>query len=160
VSFPFWIIIAAIAGLGIWLLLNWFNRKNRVEVYTPQNEARQLARLKPYFRREIVEAKAKSLFPQEDPAEILQLLDGVVSSFAGLERKQLDILKLSNGNLDQLRYYIEIANSERDFRKITQLAEYPESSKRNIHDKDLFWGPHKREIERDFQQYLSWLKKK
>lgn len=159
-SFPFWIIIAAIAGLGIWLLLNWFNRKNRVEVYTPQNEARQLARLKPYFRREIVEAKAKSLFPQEDPAEILQLLDGVVSSFAGLERKQLDILKLSNGNLDQLRYYIEIANSERDFRKITQLAEYPESSKRNIHDKDLFWGPHKREIERDFQQYLSWLKKK
>lgn len=159
-SFLYWIIIAAVAGFGIWLLLNWVNRKDRVEVYTPQDSARHSARLKPYFRREVVEAKVKSLFPHEDPAEILKLLDDGVPSFGGLERKQLDLLKLSNGNLDQLRHYIEVANSERDFTKITQLAEYPESSQRDLHDKDLFWSPHKREIERDFKQYLNWLKKK
>ena len=158
-SFPFWIILAVVAAFGIWLLLNWFNRKNRVEVYTPRDDARHLARLKAYFRREVVEAKVKSLFPHEDSDHILKLLDSDVPPFGGVERMQLDILKLSNGNLDQLRYYIEVANSERDFMKITRLAEYPESSQRDIHDKDLSWEPHKREIERDFRQYLNWLKR-
>ncbi len=143
--FAVWIIIAGLAVLGIWFLLNWFKRKNRVAVYTPQDEARHLARLTPYFRREVVEAKVKSLFPHQDSAEILKLLDKDVPSCGGLERMQLDILKLSNGNLDQLRYYIELANSERDFTKITQLAECPQSSKRDAHDKDLLWAPHKRE---------------
>ncbi|HXD32242.1 MAG TPA: hypothetical protein VN643_14055 [Pyrinomonadaceae bacterium] len=55
----------------------WFSRKNRVEVYTPQDADRHSARLKPYFRRQVVEAKVRSLFPNQDPAEILQL-PGVV----------------------------------------------------------------------------------
>ena len=159
-SLTFWIVILGIAGLGIWLFLRWFNRKNRVDVYTPQNENRHSARLEPYFRRQVVEAKVKSLFPNQDPAEVLQLLDSEVPSFSGLERMQLDILKLSNGNLDQLRYYIDVARSDQDSMKVIKLAEYPESSQRDIHDKDLFWEPHKREIERDFRQYLKWLKKK
>jgi len=159
-SLTFWLVVAGIAGLGIWLFLRWFNRKNRVDVYNPQDADRHLARLKPYFRREVVEAKVKSLFPNRDPAEILQLLDSDVPSFWGLERMQLDILKLSNGNMDQLRHYIEVARSERDFIKVIQLAESPESSLGDIHDKDLFWGEHKVEIERDFRQYLNWLKKK
>lgn len=158
-SLTFWMIIAGIC-LGIWLFLRWFNRKNRVEVYTPQDDDRHLARLRPYFRREVVEAKVKSLFPNQDPAEILHLLDSDLPSFWGLERMQLNILKLSNGSLDQLRSYIEVARSEPDFMGIIDLAEYPESSQRDLHDKDLFWGPHKQEIERDFRQYLDWLKKK
>lgn len=159
-SLTFWIVIAGITCLAIWLFLTWFNRKNSVQVFTPQDSNRQSEKLEPYFRREVVEAKVKLLFPHQDPAEILQLLDTDIPSLLGLERMQLDILKLSNGNLDQLQYYIGIARSERDFMTVINLAEYPESSQRDIHDKDLFWSAHKREIERDFRQYLNWLKKK
>jgi hypothetical protein len=159
VSFVIWIVIAVTTLLAIWLFLRWFDRRGKVEVYTPGDESRQLARLKPYFRREVVEAKVKSLFPNHAPAEILQLLDNDIPSFWGLERMQLNILKLSNGDIDKLHYYIGIAKSERDFMKVINLAEFPESSQRDIHDKDLFWGEHKKEIERDFRQYLTWLKK-
>lgn len=159
-SLAFWIVIAGIACLAIWLFLRWFNRKNSVEVYTPRDEDQWVRKLEPYFRREVVEAKVNLLFPQQDPGEILQLLDSDIPSFWGLERMQLDILKLSNGNLDQLRHYIGVAKSERDFMKVINLAEYPESSQRDLDDKDLFWSAHKQEIERDFRQYLNWLKKK
>ena len=159
-SLTLWIIIAGIACLAIWLFLTWFNRKNSVQVYTPQDDDRWLRKLEPYFGRDVVEAKVNLLFPQHDRAEILQLLDSDLPFFWGLERMQLDILKLSNGNLDQLRYYIGVAKSERDFIKVINLAEYPESSQRDLDDKDLFWSAHKKEIERDFRQYLNWLKKK
>lgn len=153
-----WVVIAVVALLVIWLSLRWFDRRGKVEVYTPGDESRQLAKLRPYFRREVVEAKVKSLFPNHAPAEILRLLDNDIPSFLGQERMQLDILKLSNGDMDQLRYYIKVAES--DALKVVRLAENPESSKRDVHDKDLFWGEHKQEIERDFRQYLNWLKKK
>ena len=159
-SLTFWIVIAVIACLAIWLFLKWFDRKNSVQVYTPRDDDRWVRKLEPYFRRDVVEAKVKLLFPQHDPAEILQLLDSDLPTFWGLERMQLDILKLSNGDLDQLRYYIGVAKSQRDFIKVINLAEHPESSQRDLNDKDLFWGEHKKEIERDFRQYLNWLKKK
>ena len=159
-SVTFWIAIIVIACLAFWFFLRWFDRRSRTEVYTPQDAVQELARLKPYFRREVVEAKVKSLFPNHDPAEILHLLDNDVPTFWSLERMQLNILKLSNGNLDQLRYYIGVARSERDFTKVIDLAEYPESSHVDIHDKNLFYGEHKRLIERDFRQYLNWLQKK
>jgi len=159
-SFVIWIIIAVIALFTIWFFLRWFDRRVKVEVYTPTDESRQLGKLKSYFRRDLVEAKVKSLFPHHAPDEILRLLDDDIPSFFGLERVQLDILKLSNGDIDKLKYYIGIAKSERDFMKVITLAEYPESSQRDLHDKDLFWGEHKIEIERDFRRYLKWLKKK
>lgn len=155
-----WIAIVAIGCLTIWLFLRWFDRRNRVQVYSPQDSDREMARLKPYFRREVVERKVKSLFPNQEPAKILQLLDNDIPSYWGLERIQLNILKLSNGNLDQLHHYIGVAKSERDFMKVIELAEYPESSRIDISDKDRFWGEHKQLIERDFKQYLNWLKKK
>lgn len=159
-SLSFWSVIIIIGCLAVWwFLIKWFDRRSRVDVYTPSDDDRQLAKLEPYFRREVVEAKVKSLFPNHDPAEILQLLDNVMPSiWGGVEQVQLDILKLSNGNLNQLHYYIGVAES--DVTKVIEMAENPESSKRDIHDKDLFWGEHKQEIERDFRQYLNWLKKK
>lgn len=159
-SFIAWITIIVVIVLAIWRAVSWFNSRSREEVYSPGDEDRDLARLEPYFRREVVEAKVKSLFPNHDPAEILQLLDDEAPSFWGLERMQLDILKLSNGDMDQLRHYIGIARSDRDFLKVIDLAEYPESSRVGINDKNLFSGKHKRLIERDFRQYLNWLKKK
>ena len=158
-SFGVWIVIAIVAALAGWfLLLRWFNRRNRVEVYTKGDESRQLAKLKSYFRREVVESKVKCLFPEHNPSEILQLLDDGITSFFERERMQLDVLKLSNGDLDKLKYYLGLAESES--LKVRRLAEYPESSKRDLQSKDLLGGDHKKEIERDFRQYLNWLKKK
>jgi hypothetical protein len=154
-----WIVIAVVAALASWFLfLRWFNRRNRVEVYTKGDESRQLAKVKSYFHREVVESKVKYLFPDHDPSEILQLLDDGITSFFERERVQLDVLKLSNGDLAKLKYYVGLAES--DSLKVTQLAEYPESSKRDLKSKDLLWGDHKKEIERDLRQYLNWLKKK
>ena len=99
-----WITIVAILCLTIWLFLRWSDRKRRIQVYGPRDADRELARLKPYFRREVVERKVKSLFPNQDHAKILQLLNSDIPSFWGLERMQLDILKLSNGNLEQLHH--------------------------------------------------------
>ena len=106
----------------------------------------------------MVESKVKYLFPEHNPSEILQLLDDGITSFFERERMQLDVLKLSNGDLDKLKHYIALAESES--LKVRRLAEYPESSKRDLQSKDLLWGEHKKEIERDFRQYLNWLKQK
>jgi hypothetical protein len=158
-SLTFWIFIVVLAGLTIWRLSRLFAGGSGAGGYTPQDDERQLEILAPYFRREVVEAKVKSVFPNHDPAEILQLLDDGLPAWA-LERMQLNIIKLSNGDVDQLRYYIDLAKSERDFIKVMELAENPQSSGVDINDPNLFDRKHKRVIEKDFQQYLNWLKKK
>ena len=154
-----WIIIIAILGLAAVILLTWINRRNSAEAYTPQDEASDLAKLKPYFCREVVERKVRSLFPDQDHGQILQLLDDNTPDFWGLERMQLNILKLSNGDMDQLRHYLKVANSPTGVMKIVDLAEYPKSAGVND-DKELFQGRHKRLIKKDFREYLRWLKKK
>jgi hypothetical protein len=158
-SLTFWIFIVVFAGLTIWRLSRLFAGGSGAGGHTPQDDQRQLDILEPYFRREVVEAKVKSVFPNHDPAEILQLLDDGLPAWA-LERMQLNIIKLSNGDVDQLRHYINLAKSERDFIKVMQLAENPRSSGGDINDPNLFDRKHKRLIEKDFQQYLNWLKKK
>jgi hypothetical protein len=153
--------IFVILSLAFWLLSRWSDRRNRVEVYTPQDDARQYSRLEPYFRREVVERKIKSLFPNQDHAAILKLLD-IDPPFDSqpLERAQLNILKVSNGDLEELKRFVALAESDSDYMRVNKMAECPESSTVDINDKDLFWGEHKRIIERDFRQYLNWLKKK
>jgi hypothetical protein len=153
-----WITIIAIVCLVFFLLFKWNDRRNSVQVYTPRDNARDAARLKQYFRREVVERKVKALFPGQDHAQILQLLDDNTNDIWGLERMQLDILKLSNGNLDQLHHYLKVANSPTEFTKVIKLAEAPHSSR--VDDpKELFWGEHKKLIEKDYREYEKWLKK-
>jgi hypothetical protein len=153
-----WITIIAIVCVAFWLLIRWNDRRNSVKVYTPRDEARNASRLKPYFRREVVERKVRSLFPDQDHAQILQLLDDSTPDIWGLERMQLNILKLSSGNLDQLHHYLKVANSPTEFIKVVKLAESPQSSR--VDDaKELFWGEHKKLIEKDYRDYLKWLKK-
>jgi len=153
-----WITIIAILALAIWRLLRWINERNSEAVYTPHDEALDLAELEPYFQREVVERKVRSLFPGQDHAQILQLLDDNTPEFWGLERMQLNILKLSNGNLEQLHHYLKVANSQTGILKVIDLAEYPKSS-RVVDDKKLFGGKHKKLIEKDFREYKNWLKK-
>src|SRR5580765_2964229 len=119
-SYVAWTIGAVVALVSIWLFLRWANsakddafngsrlgigrpQRAKVDVYTKADESRQFEKVKPFFRRETVEAKVKLLFPNHPPADILQLLDNDVLLFAEVERAQLDILKLSDGDINKLR---------------------------------------------------------
>ncbi len=69
-------------------------------------------------------------FPNESPASIVEALNlyGVEVYERERERVQLAILKLSEGNLGQLWYYLDCA--KRDYRDVLYWAEYsPSSSK-------------------------------
>ena len=157
-SFALWLAILAFAVLLTFFLVAWFDRRNRVRMVNPRDEDRELARKEPYFRREIVEAKVKSLFPNHDPGEILKLLNEGIPTVWGLERLQLDILKVSDGSLDQLHHYVDAA--KRDFMSVVRLAEYPKGSRIDVLDMDkLPYDEHRRIIEDDERQYLNWLKK-
>ena len=75
--------------------------------------------------RDLVLSEAKKLFLQENPDGILAILDeyGVASHERGRDRVQLAILKLSDGNLDDLRYWVQVA--KRDYRDVLGPAENP-----------------------------------
>lgn len=106
------------------------------------------------YNREMVLAKVAHYFPNHAQEEIMKILDiyGEDSSEKGRARVQLAILKLSGGDLDQVRKNVELANG--DFRDVIGWAEYPEeSSARNPNDLEDI----RRRRERDRQQYLDWL---
>jgi len=119
---------------------------------------REMELKKPFFRREVIQDKVKSLFPAHGTAEILCLLDeyGTESWQCERERVQLAVLKLSEGNLELLRDHLNAAKS--DFRDAIVPAEYPGQSQ----DGFVGWAKlSEAEKERisneDNQQYLAWL---
>lgn len=120
---------------------------------------REIAIKEPYWRREVVEAKVKVLFPNYAPAHILQLLDTVVPSFWGPERLQLALLKLSKGDVEQLRRYV--GTPKRDFMNLIGRAEYPKASRIGMLNCAELPGFVQGLInDSDLRQYLTWLKKR
>jgi hypothetical protein len=108
------------------------------------------------YNRDLVIAKAKQCFPNEDQEKIMGILDlyGKEPHERELERAQIAILKFSGGDLESLRAHVETAKS--DFRDVLAYAEYPEEMSKHtwkISDKE--------EVEmireRDRQQYIDWL---
>ena len=118
---------------------------------------RELAKKSPFFRRELVEAKVKLLFPDKAPAEILQLLDEYDSDFGeGTARIQLAILKLSDGDIEKLRYHI--AAAKRDYRDVILPAENPELLRVGVGSWARMSEDEKEQLSnKDVQQYLGWL---
>jgi|SRR5215813_717055 len=111
------------------------------------------------YNRDLVIAKAKQCFPNEDQGKIMDILDLYGKEFYARERErvQIAILKLSGGDLQNLCEYVEIAR--RDFRDVLSSAEYPEETRKrawNMSDKEEV----KRIRERDRQQYIDWLQGK
>lgn len=109
--------------------------------------------------RDLVRTKAKQTFPQQDPADILEVLDryGVDPDEAeGRERVHLAILKLSEGKIDKLYHYVGVAKS--DFRDVLAWAEYPNQACLSTIGPDRS-NPeaYKAIVEKDLQQYLAWL---
>lgn len=80
------------------------------------------------YTRETVRAVARRMFPRDDPATILELLDlsDAGQSEAGRARVHLAILKLSGGNPDKLLQSIIAAR--RDWRDVLLWSGAPMAS--------------------------------
>jgi hypothetical protein len=88
-----------------------------------------------------------------DSAGLLELL----LSYDGneVERVQLAILKLSDGDPDKLIYNIELA--EIDYRDVLAGAEYPEQMDSGATAYNSAPKEYEAILARDREQYLSWL---
>lgn len=71
-------------------------------------------------------------------------------------RVQLATLKLSNGDLQQLKGHI--TRAKQDYRDVLAAAEYPEYSRRGMfHIRELPAKEQQRTISGDWKQYQIWL---
>ena len=103
----FWIAVVALTCLAIWLL-RFVDRRNSVQVYTPQDDEKHQALLKPYLRREIVESKVRSLFPNQDHAKHLaQLHDFVKEKGGNLDPEQTQAVIAHKQKHEALQYGID-----------------------------------------------------
>lgn len=118
--------------------------------------ARDLKQLKNYWRRDIVEAKALQMFGEHAPIAI-QILDELGAWER--ERTQLALIKLSHGDLQQLRDYAAIAKL--DPRDVLTPAESPSMSQAwstSYADWEKLPKPERDRIEeQDYQEYVTWL---
>jgi hypothetical protein len=111
--------------------------------------------------RELVLEMVRAVFPDTDAEAVMKTLDeyGTESHEQGRRRVQLGILKLSEGDLEKLAYWIDIA--KRDYRDILAWAEYPGEMHTDPAAMDSMTHE---EVERirtaDRRQYLEWLKRK
>lgn len=107
---------------------------------------------------DIVLMKVRQIFPNDDPTEILAILNlyGTDLYEGGRERIYLAALKLSDGNKDKLLSAIRLAKE--DFRDVVIPAEYPGLDKIGFTEASELDAEGKRKlIEQDLHQYLSWL---
>ena len=90
----------------------------------------------PKVTRRLVERVVRRDFSAEQFENVMAILDEYPKASwpSDVERVQLDILKLSNGNKDSIHKYIK-----EDYRDLISAAEYPGGN-----------------YERDWQQYLAW----
>ena len=108
------------------------------------------------YNRSLVLANVRQCFPDEDPENVMALLDlyGIESYEQERERVQIAIIKLSQGDLDNLRENVKAAKN--DFRDVLAYAEYPEEMKKETW-KMTDQEETSRIRERDRKQYLDWL---
>ena len=80
--------------------------------------------------RDLVLARVREVFPHHSPADVFAVLDlyGVEPYERERERVQLDILKLSEGDIDKLRNTVALA--KRDYRDVIVAAEYTNLGRR------------------------------
>jgi len=94
---------------------------------------------------------------QEEVLEILRQYDG--DSEKGKFRVWASLMKISEGEIEQLRENVERAKS--DFRDILAYAEYPEYSDKVGFDDENFTKTELKDIiKADWKQYQNWLKAK
>jgi len=96
-------------------------------------------------------------FPQSEFAEVESILQMYKSeSKGGRNRVFASILKLSDGNIELIKKFVEKANY--DFRDVISLSEYPNYTE-HAFDDDLPEQKKKQLISDDWNQYSYWLSK-
>jgi len=111
--------------------------------------------MEPTPSRTLVLKKLGDCFPDSaTAAAAMDLLDsyGLETWHREKDRVQLAILKLSGGNLEELRRLVDMAKT--DYRDVLAYAEYPgefrSASRTPPHELDAI-------RQRDREQYLAWL---
>jgi hypothetical protein len=107
----------------------------------------------------VVLEKIAHYWPEEDPQEILRILDeyGADSSEPGRARVHLAILKLSEGHKNQLPQLVSMA--KRDYRDVLAYAEYPEQMRLGFIDMRKLTPDEQEAVrQRDRDQYRQWLR--
>ena len=102
--------------------------------------------------------KIKNYWPAEDPEKILNILRryGQDKYEEESPRIQLAVLKLSEGDLEKLEEFVDLA--KRDYRDVLAFAEYPEEIRIGfVGMGELSEEEAKALRRRDREQYLSWL---
>ena len=107
----------------------------------------------------LVEDKVITHFGQERLSEVLEILSdyGKESHEKEVDRVQLGMIKLSDGNIEYLKQYL--ISAKQDYRNILAYAEYPEQMRNDTWRSGSDKKEKKRIIERDREQYEQWLKK-
>jgi hypothetical protein len=107
--------------------------------------------------RDLVLTKIAHTFPNHAPAEILAILDryGTKPHHPERDRVHLAILMLSEGKLDKLDHYVNVA--DQDYRDVLSWAEYPEQSCTSTWKLDPADPKLAEILRRDREQYLAWL---
>jgi hypothetical protein len=105
-----------------------------------------------------VRIKVRRYWPDEDPAEIIAILNQYGGSGEpGRTRVQLAILKLAEGQKERLPELVQMA--KRDYRDVLAYAEYPEQIKTDVADLMAMSKEERKALrQRDKEQYRKWLK--
>ena len=109
----------------------------------------------PRVSREDVERVVQRDFAPDNQAAALAIVAAYRGDDGRPYRVQLAALKLSSGDLDELRDWIEQANL--DFRDVLVAAEYPLAFGRRASIEALSEGEQEAIYEADWRQYQTWL---
>lgn len=114
--------------------------------------------------RATVKRKILHTWP-EDFDEVMGMLDMIVDPFNASRppspRVQLGVLKLCEGDIDEIAGLVDLANI--DYRDVLALAEYPEQHRGWSHSRTDLSAAERQAyddaVARDREQYLAWLNK-
>ena len=123
-----------------------------------REHARQLMdRRKLFFRADFVESKARALFPDDTASTVLQILSEYQAPSEVLSAQaRLAALKLSNGDLKELR--IQIHKAKQDFRDVILPAESPGFLRMAMSEwAALSDDAHEKLANEDHEQYMTWI---
>ena len=111
----------------------------------------------PKVTRSDMERIVRRDFPTEDVADVFALLDeyGLASGHREVVRVQLAVLKLADGNREQLCR--ELGSARCDYRDTLVAAEYPGWGAEMLRIDRLSPEERQRIADADWQQYRTWL---
>jgi hypothetical protein len=146
------------------LVIVVMRRKQHAHESGPQREQRGLSAVAQFQRIEVVHRKIASMFPKTEQNEVASLLHSDLPATFGFERLQLALLKLSGGNLGELRHLVETVTSDEGRAKakyadVIGEAEWPEANRMGEDYVRLLPEEQEPISRRDLRQYLRWVKR-